>query len=181
MAARVPASPSSRRGFVQRCAAGAALGVAALSLAGCGFELRKAPDFAFRNIAVPGNSAYQSQLRRALKVNGAQVLTDEQLKVGEEADVIFEVLNEVRDRAILSTTSSGQIRELRLRLRISFKLRTPQGKDVLAAQDMTQGRDITFNETAALAKENEEQLLYRDMTADLVQQTIRRLAAVKSL
>ena len=46
---------------------------------------------------------------------------------------------------------------------------------------MMQSRDITYNETAALAKESETQLLYRDMTNDLVQQTLRRLGAVKSL
>jgi LPS-assembly lipoprotein len=44
-----------------------------------------------------------------------------------------------------------------------------------------QTRDISFNESSALAKETEEQLLYRDMQSDIVQQLMRRLAAVKSL
>ena len=42
-------------------------------------------------------------------------------------------------------------------------------------------RDISFNETAVLAKETEEILLYRDMQSDLVQQLLRRVAAIKSL
>ena len=42
-------------------------------------------------------------------------------------------------------------------------------------------RDITFSETAALAKAAEEQLMFRDMDGDIVQQVLRRLAAVKSL
>lgn len=44
---------------------------------------------------------------------------------------------------------------------------------------ITQQRDITFNESAALAKEAEEILLYRDMQNDIVQQMLRRLAAIK--
>jgi len=40
-------------------------------------------------------------------------------------------------------------------------------------------RDVTFNDTEILAKEAEEQLLFRDMQADMVQQIIRRLAAAK--
>ena len=36
-----------------------------------------------------------------------------------------------------------------------------------------------FSEQAVLAKEGEAELLYRDMQTDLVQQIMRRLAAVK--
>jgi LPS-assembly lipoprotein len=42
-----------------------------------------------------------------------------------------------------------------------------------------QQRDISFNESAVLAKEAEEVLLYRDMQSDIVQQLLRRLAAVR--
>jgi LPS-assembly lipoprotein len=40
-------------------------------------------------------------------------------------------------------------------------------------------RDVTYNDTDVLAKENEEQLLYRDMQADMVQQLMRRLSAAQ--
>ena len=42
-------------------------------------------------------------------------------------------------------------------------------------------REIGFVEQAALAKEEEEALLYRDMRQDLVQQMLRRLASVREL
>jgi LPS-assembly lipoprotein len=38
---------------------------------------------------------------------------------------------------------------------------------------------MAFDETQVLAKEAEEALLYRDMQTDLVQQIMRRLAAMK--
>ena len=38
-------------------------------------------------------------------------------------------------------------------------------------------RDVTYSDADVLAKESEEQLLYRDMQGDMVQQIIRRLSA----
>jgi LPS-assembly lipoprotein len=40
-------------------------------------------------------------------------------------------------------------------------------------------RDVTYNDAEILAKEAEEQLLFRDMQTDMVQQILRRLAAAK--
>jgi len=68
-----------------------------------------------------------------------------------------------------------------LRTRFRFKLRTPQGKELIPETELLQQRDISFNESAVLAKEAEEGLMYRDMQTDIVQQLMRRLAAVKTL
>jgi LPS-assembly lipoprotein len=40
-------------------------------------------------------------------------------------------------------------------------------------------RDVSYADSATLAKTQEENLLWRDMESDLVQQLLRRLAAVK--
>src|SRR5204862_190352 len=42
-------------------------------------------------------------------------------------------------------------------------------------------RDVTYNDADILAKESEEQLLFRDMQSDMVQQVMRRLAAVERI
>ena len=76
--------------------------------------------------------------------------------------------------------ASGQARELELRLRIRFRLRNQAGTELIAPTEILQQREISYNETIALAKEAEEALLYRNMRSDLVQQLLRRLAAVKS-
>jgi LPS-assembly lipoprotein len=152
---------------------------AATLLAGCGFKLRQAPVFAFQTIALPTTTPYLSQLRRAIGVTGT--LTALPMTEVDRADTVFEALGETRDRLVLSTNSAGQVREMQLYLRIRFRLRTPAGKELIPPSEMVQSRDITYNETAALAKESEEQLLYRDMVTDMVQQTLRRLAAVKTL
>jgi LPS-assembly lipoprotein len=42
-------------------------------------------------------------------------------------------------------------------------------------------RDVTYNDADILAKESEEELLFRDMQSDMVQQLMRRLAAVERI
>ena len=41
---------------------------------------------------------------------------------------------------------------------------------MIAPTEITQHRDISFNESAVLAKEAEEVILYRDMQSDIVRQ-----------
>lgn len=172
-----------RRGFLLGLtAAGASLG-----LAGCGFELRKAPVFAFKTLQVSGNSAMINQIRRELRATGAvTVVTPDTSTAGGSspapaADVVLEILGEDRNRIVISTNSAGLVRELQLQLKVRFRLRTPGGKDLLPATDVSQTRDLSFNETNALAKEGEADLLFRDMQSDIAQQLMRRLAAVKEL
>ena len=68
-----------------------------------------------------------------------------------------------------------------LRLRVTFRLDTPQGDELIADNEIWQQRDVSYNESAALAKETEISMLYRDMQTDIAQQIQRRLAAIKKL
>ena len=153
---------------------------AALALAACGFELRKAPEFAFQSIAIPAASAVAIELRRTLASAGTAKVLPAGAKP-EEAQVILDILSEARDKVVVGINASGQVREFQLRSRLHFRLRTPQGKELIPDTELAQQRDVSFNESAVLAKESEEGLLYRDMQTDLVQQLMRRIAAVKTL
>jgi LPS-assembly lipoprotein len=156
-------------------------GTGALLTAGCGFRLRGTPNFAFKSIYVnaPQGSGLVDDLRRALTANSAlRVITVPQQML--EADVILDVLADRREKTVLGTSSAGQVREFQLRVIFSFRLRTPQDKDLIELAELQQQRDISYNESAALAKENEEALLYRDMQSDLVQQVMRRLSSVRA-
>jgi LPS-assembly lipoprotein len=81
---------------------------------------------------------------------------------------------------VVGMNASGQVRELQLRLRVKFRLRTPQGRELIESVELAQQRDLSFTETAALSKEIEQGMMYRDMQTDIVQQIMRRLAAVKT-
>lgn len=153
------------------------LALPVLALAGCGFQLRKAPDFAFESILVPGiGSNVGNDLRRSLASSGKlRVLPPDAPPT--QAQVVCDITYEVREKVVVGINASGQVREFQLRLRVRFRLRTPQGRELIPETELLVQRDISFNESAVLAKEAEEAVLYRDMQADLVQQLMRRLAA----
>jgi LPS-assembly lipoprotein len=169
-----------RRAFLVFAASSASL--AMVSLGGCGFALRKAPSFAFSTLysGLSEASPLGVELRRSLESTGqVRVITDARQLT--QAQVILEALADQREKVVLSLNASGQVREFQLRLRFSFRLRTPTGKELIPATELVLQRDISFNESAVLAKEAEEALLYRDMQSDIVQQIMRRLAAVTAL
>ena len=176
MVARTSRSTVSRRSLL------ASLGITGLAaLAGCGFKLRGVPEFAFRTlyIAAPIGSPLARELRRTLQAAGGQLtLLTEPVQL-PQAQAVLDLLQEQQERNVVGLTASGQVRELQLRLRIKFKLRTPAGDELIPETELLQQRDISYSETIALAKEAEEALLYRSMQTDLVQQLTRRLAAVQ--
>ena len=155
---------------------------AALLLTACGFKLRQAPDFAFETAFINGqpNSSLVAELGRNLEsTDRVHVVKD--ARQMESAQVIVDVLSELREKVVVALNASGQVRQFQVRLRVKFKLRTLQGKELIEPTEILQQRDINYNETLALAKETEEALLYKSMQTDVVQQLVRRLAAVRQL
>jgi LPS-assembly lipoprotein len=164
-----------RRNFISSLTAG----TAAAALGGCGFALRKAPEFAFSTLysGLPESSPLGVELRRSLNATRkVRVISD--VRQINEAQVVLDVLADQREKVVLSLNSNGQVREFQLRLRFRFKLRTVGGKELIPETELLLQREINFNESQVLAKEAEEALLYRDMQSDIVQQLMRRLAAV---
>lgn len=164
----------SRRALLQI----AVLAGAGVALNGCGFKLRGSQAFAFKSIAIlpsPG-SAMTQELRSAFG-SDVQVLAAE--APGTPAQLVLTVADEVREKAVIGVNVSGQVREFQLRLRVRLSVRTAKGKAITVNEEIAQRRDISYNESAALAKEAEEALLFRDMQTDIVQQILRRLAAIQ--
>ena len=155
---------------------------AAIVLTGCGFQLRQAPTFSFNSILIgtAPRSTLGIELKRSIASSDAVTVLPEGT-APEKAQVILDVLVDQREKVVVGLNASGQVREFQLRVRFKFKLRTPQGKELIPETELLQQRDISFNETAVLSKEAEEGLLYRDMQSDIVQQLMRRLSAVKTL
>jgi LPS-assembly lipoprotein len=155
-------------------------GVAALALGGCGFQLRRAPELHFRTVQLIGfkpHSPLADELRSSINASeGTQVVDTIAL-----AEVQLEALADVRDKGVVASTAAGQVREVQVRARLNFRLRTPAGKVLIAPTEISLSRDMSYSESLALAKEQEEALLYRAMQTDIVSQVIRRLAAVMAL
>ncbi|WP_119155184.1 LPS assembly lipoprotein LptE [Caldimonas tepidiphila] len=152
-----------------------AAAAAALLAAGCGFRLRGAPQFSYRRLHLgfaPG-SGIGAELRRQLRVGGQVELVD----APKDANVVLRVLDDAVDRHASVTTAAGQVREIHLRVRLRFMAQTPAGRELIPATELALGQDMSFTETAALAKESEEALMVRTMQADIAAQLLRRLAA----
>ena len=160
----------SNRRSVLTAAAGSVL------LAGCGFRLSRPPSLAFGSLALTGfapRSPLAEEFRRRL---GQQVQV---VEAPAKADVVLHAIDDARERSVVASTAAAQVREIQLRLKFNFRAHTPTGRQLIPRAELLLTRDMSYSETQALAKENEEAELFREMQADVVTQVLRRLAAVK--
>ena len=145
-------------------------------VAGCGFRLRGTAEVPFQTLYLPGaTSGIALDLKRNIQAGTRARVVDDP----KAADAVLQFTEETRAKEILSLTSAGRVREFQLRYRVGFRVHDSRGADFVPANVIQLTRDVTFNDAEVLAKEQEEQLLFRDMQADMVQQILRRLAAAK--
>jgi len=156
---------------------GALAALAALGLSACGFELRRAQALPFKSIALVGFAA-ESPLRVALErdLRAAGITLRDN---PAQAEVVFDALADARQKTVAASTAAGQVREIQLRVRLRFRASTPAGAVLLPPADLLLTRDLSYTETAALAKQQEEALLFRAMEDDIVAQVLRRLSSIK--
>jgi LPS-assembly lipoprotein len=152
--------------------------IAALLLSGCGFQLRSAAILPFETVYVqaPLTSQFANQLKRMVTTGSQTRVVDRPA----DAQVLLHILNEAREKQVLSLSGGGRVREFLLRYRISYRLTdNKSANEYIGVSEIVLQRDFSFNDNEALAKEAEEALLYRDMQSDAVQQLVRRLQLTK--
>jgi LPS-assembly lipoprotein len=178
-AAGAPGAPDDRRRACTASLGALAVGCVAAAaglLGGCGFALRQPPRLTFRSLALAGfepRSPLADELRRQI---GAQVAL---LDDPQRAEVVLQALADQRQKSVVASTAAAQVRELQLRLRFEFRLSAPGGRELMPRVQLLLTRDMSYSETSALAKEQEEAELFRDMQADVVAQVMRRLASIR--
>lgn len=160
----------SRRGALRAALGG--VGVAAL--AGCGFALRRPAELPFSRIVIAG-FAPQSPMAQALRQALPRSVTV--VEQPRDADVVLVALEDRFDKTVAASTAAGQVREFRLRVTLRFRLDHPDGTPQLPEQMLELTRDMSYSETAALAKQTEEAVLVREMRMDLAQQLLLMLEA----
>ena len=152
---------------------------AALPLAACGFELRRAPELRFRTIQL-ANFKPRSPLANELRMNIDASTTTLVVESLAQAQVVLEALEDVREKVVVASNSVGQVTEFQLRERFAFRLRSVNGRELIPRTEIFQNRDLSYTESAALAKEQEENALFRTMQTDIVSQVMRRLASIQT-
>lgn len=154
--------------------------IVSLSLAACGFHLRgsdlKGVQFAFKSLYLktPGETPFVADLRRTLTAHKL-VLTDS----ADTANLVLEVVSELPSKQILSLSGAGRVKEYQLFYRVSLRAYDSQQNDWLPTDEIALSRILPYDDAQVLAKEQEEALLYKDMRADAVAQTMRRLSRAK--
>ena len=166
----------SRR-FVAPAQAGAQFLVALFLLAACGFELRGEPSVGlhalFLSAAVP--STVIGEVKRILLTGPTRVVA-----VEKDGEASLKITAESREKTVFTVTGTGRVYEYQLRLSATYEL-TVLGRDepVIAPTEVVATRLITYNESAPTAKDAEEQLLYKDMQADIATRILRQVAVAR--
>ena len=150
-----------------------------LAVAGCGFELRRAPELRFRSIQLAGFRP-RSPLAEELRMNINASTTTQVVESLAQAQVVLEALDDVREKVVVASNAVGQVTEFRLRERFSFQLKSVAGRELIPRTEIVLNRDLSYTESAALGKEQEEGFLYRAMQSDIVAQVMRRLASIQT-
>lgn len=146
------------------------------TLTGCGFALRQTPELPFRRLRLDGfaeRSPLAAELRERLAEGRVQTVSPPQ-----QPEVVLQALVDKREKRVVASTAVGQVRELQLRVQFHFRASTPAGRELIPTTELMLSRDLSYSETFALAKAQEEAELYAAMQSDIVQQVLRRLARI---
>ncbi|MFZ5594745.1 MAG: LPS assembly lipoprotein LptE [Pseudomonadota bacterium] len=150
-----------------------------LAIEGCGFRLRgsAAVTLSMPITYVQGGATTSptllGELRRALESAGVKIAAKQ-----EDAEAVLNVLDEEKGRRVLSVASGGTVQEYELRYGVTFDVKDRDGQASLPAQTVGLERAVSFSAGEALAKGAEEDLLYRDMRRDVIQNILRRLSTI---
>jgi len=148
----------------------------AIVLVGCGFQLRGSANLPFETLYVPGAAGgIALDLKRTIQAGTSTRVVD----APKDAQAVLEFSQETREKEILSLTGAGRVREFRLHYRVQYRVHDGKGREYVLPTTLQQVRTILYNDSIVLSKEIEEQLLYRDMQSDMVQQIMRQLAAAR--
>jgi LPS-assembly lipoprotein len=152
-----------------------------LTLGACGFQMRGARQdallpFTTMHLELPRSSLLTREMRTAILAQGNTVLTDD----AKSAQATLRILSESNEKKVLTLNAQGQVREFSLLYRISFDVKEPNGNVLLSSTELALQQIMTYSESAALAKELEERLIYSDLRSDAISQILRRLGHLKS-
>ena len=130
----------------------------AFLLSACGFQLRGEPAVGLKALFVPGPGVAQ-EIRRALATGPTRVTPNP-----TEAEAHLAILAENREKRVSTITGAGRVYEFELRLIVQYAMTVP-GREapVIPQTELISRRVITHSESAPIAKEAEELLLFKDM------------------
>lgn len=149
-------------------------GLIALLFSGCGWHLRGSGEsqLSIDSLYLSSSdsySAFNQQFRRALAAQGI-TLSDSP----GDAEYTLSLGQEKRDRRTISVANDALASEYELTYGIRYRLEK-DGEVLLPSTVAEVSRTYEFDRNAIVAKSEEQELIYREMQADVIQQILRRL------
>lgn len=147
--------------------------LAALLVAGCGFQLRGAPDVpeSMRQLELvmpAGRSVLRTELGRTLRASG--------IELAASAPQRLEILEEKQGRRTATLTEDIKADEYELRTEVHFQV--TQGDELLIPPSVARTERVYTHDASALTAKNEQEaLLRREMQQDIARQILRRYIA----
>jgi LPS-assembly lipoprotein len=143
----------------------------------CGFHLRGTEKFHFTSAQIQSEAA--DRLAQELE----RLLVERQIKIvptANETQVIISLSQaKFANRVLTVSAVSGKMAEVELTFQVELEVHQLDGTVLLERQPLTLWRDYSFDETAVLAREAEEEVLREEMFHDLLAQIMRRLQTVQ--
>lgn len=148
-------------------------------LTACGFKLRgqiSPLPFKSMHVIAPDGHTIGLEMERLIKSSSTTKLAASPV----DAEATLDIISAVNERAILSLSGGGRVRDFNLIYRVIYRVLDQRGVEIVPNTEIALTRVLPFLDAQILAKEAEEQLLVRDMQSDALQQIMWRLSAYKA-
>ena len=148
------------------------------TLSACGWRVRGKIDLPYKNLFLSGSMTpeFRDTLEMYLRVNDITLV-----KSVKEAELILEIITEQNAKQVLSYNGAGQITAYRIISRVAFRTFDPNGIEVTPEADIYLTRDVDFDQANVQSFDLLVAEFIKNMRVDIVNQLMRRLAAIKKL
>lgn len=148
-----------------------------LMLAACGWRLqgtaRLSEEMAVTYIQTGDKyTDFNRALRDGLQASGAR-LADR----AAEATAIVKIIEDRSGQYVLSVSSRNTPEEYEIFYEVEYSVATQDG-EIIPPQKLSVTRDYSYDETAVLAKQREQNILREALARDLAAQVLRRLSSL---
>ncbi|MGZ8218395.1 LPS-assembly lipoprotein LptE [Methylomagnum sp.] len=153
----------------------AALGLAVVSMAGCGFHLRgEMPGSAeSKTLYLSGLStrnSFYGDLAQVLSYSGGSLAT-----APAKAGAVVNVTLARHERRALTLSGQGRANTFDLTFRVIYDVRSPKGEILVPMQEMEVRRDYFNDQASPLGQGEEEALMRQEMEKEAAQTLLRRI------
>jgi LPS-assembly lipoprotein len=152
------------------------VGLAAI-LCGCGWRLqgtaKLSPVMATTYIETDDSyTDFNRALRESLHASGARIATRR-----SEATAVVHILKDVSGQRVLTVSARNTPEEYEVFYNIEYSV-SGRTEELIPRQKIELTRDYSYDETAVLAKQREQDVLREALARDLAGQVLRRLATL---